>query len=78
MTNLDKCFFSLQSSVCCEIRCSTAKKEELIAALNERQIEIKKCLALVLRSLCRFDDNVCDFSVSEGVKSKLNAKPFSF
>ena len=56
--------FSLQSSVCCEIRCSTAKQDELIAALNERQIEIKKCLALVLRSLCRFDDNVCNKSSS--------------
>ena len=59
--------FSLQSSVCCEIRCSTAKRDELIAAVNEWQIEIKKCLALVLRSLCRsldVDDNVCEESSS--------------
>ena len=67
MTILDEYFFSLQSSVCCEIRCSTAKRDELIAAVNEWQIEIKKCLALVLRSLCRsldVDDNVCEESSS--------------
>ena len=64
MTILDKSFFSLQSSVCCEIRCSTASRDKLIAASNEKQIEIKKCLALVFGSLCRFDDNVREKSSS--------------
>ena len=64
---LDDCFDSLRLSVFDEVRDSAFRREKLLAVLDDWQVQMKKLLALVLKSCGQSSigiDHVCDNNLS--------------